>query len=128
MTGIGNFVWRGQARFTIATYIVALFLACCAPAYAAKWTPLTNLSPSGSGTMLLLTDGSVMVQGIPFDTWVRLTPSAKGSYADGTWSPLASMSTQRLYFASHVLPNGKVWILGGEYSGPFLAAKRDEYR
>jgi hypothetical protein len=27
------------------------------------------------------------------------------------------MTTQRLYFASHVLPSGKVWVLGGEYSG-----------
>lgn len=30
------------------------------------------------------------------------------------------MKKQRLYFASHVLPNGTVWVLGGEYSGPAL--------
>nr|WP_276598271.1 kelch repeat-containing protein [Roseateles koreensis] len=27
------------------------------------------------------------------------------------------MSTPRLYFASHVLRDGRVWVLGGEYSG-----------
>jgi hypothetical protein len=72
--------------------------------------------------MLLLTDGTVMVQGSPFDHWMRLTPDASGGYINGTWSNLASMSTQRLYFASHVLPNGNVWVLGGEYAGTPLAA------
>lgn len=117
MNRVTNFVSPRQASFAIATYAVALLLGWSTPSHAAKWTPLSNLSPSSSGTMMLLTDGTVMVQGNPFNTWVRLTPSTKGSYADGTWSPLASMSIQRLYFASHILPNGKVWVLGGEYSG-----------
>src|SRR5258705_6211136 len=106
-----------HAGFKIASCAVALLFGWSAPSYAAKWTPLTNPSPTPGGTMMLLTDGTVMVQGYPFNTWMRLTPSAKGSYADGSWSPLASMSIQRLYFASHVLPNGNVWVLGGEYSG-----------
>lgn len=89
---------------------------------AATWTKLTNPAPSSVGTMMLLTDGTVMVQGNPLDQWLRLTPSATGSYVNGTWSPLAPMSKQRLYFASHVLPNGKVWVLGGEYSGTPLSS------
>lgn len=89
---------------------------------SATWTKLTNLAPSSVGTMMLLTDGTVMVQGDPLNTWLRLTPSSTGSYVDGTWSALAPMSRERLYFASHVLPNGKVWILGGEYSGTPLTA------
>src|SRR6185437_7856652 len=36
--------------------------------------------------------------------------------ARGTWSPLASMNLQRLYFASDVLPDGRVFVEGGEYS------------
>lgn len=85
---------------------------------AANWTPLTNVAPDNAGTMLLLTDGTVMVQGYsPGNNWMRLTPDDMGSYVNGTWSPLASMSIPRLYYASHVLPSGKVWILGGEYSG-----------
>ncbi|MGF6920143.1 hypothetical protein [Paraburkholderia sp. 40] len=85
--------------------------------HAATWTKLTNAAPSGVGTMVLLTDGTVMVQGNPYDTWLRLSPSATGSYVDGTWSALAPMSKARLYFALNVLPSGKVWVLGGEYSG-----------
>jgi Kelch motif len=84
----------------------------------ATWTPLTNLAPGATGTMLLLTDGTVMVQGVnPGNNWMQLVPDANGSYINGTWSDLASMSIPRLYYASHVLPNGQVWLLGGEYSG-----------
>ena len=68
--------------------------------------------------MLLLTDGTVMVQGYdPGNNWMRLTPDATGGYVNGTWSNLAPMSIPRLYFASHVLQNGNVWVLGGEYTG-----------
>lgn len=106
-----------SVRRTFSACAVALLIGPWGLAYAAKWTPVANLPASPTGTMLLLTDGTVMVQGNPYDTWMRLTPSATGSYSAGTWSSLASMHTQRLYFASHVLPNGKVWVLGGEYSG-----------
>jgi len=68
--------------------------------------------------MILLTDGSVMVQGFnPGNNWMRLRPDSTGSYINGTWSNLASMSTPRLYYGSNVLTSGKVWLLGGEYSG-----------
>jgi hypothetical protein len=93
----------------------------------ATWTPLGNQfpDPGGTGTMMLLTDGTVMVQDNGLDStkynqWFRLTPDANGNYANGTWSQLASMSTQRLYFASNVLPSGKVFVLGGEFSDPNL--------
>jgi hypothetical protein len=83
------------------------------------WTPLVNQAPDYAGTMMLLTDGRVMVQGYdPGDNWMTLTPDASGSYINGTWSSIASMSTTRLYFASNVLPTGKVFVLGGEYSDP----------
>jgi hypothetical protein len=94
---------------------------------SATWTPLTNQfpDPGGTGTMMLLSNGTVMVQDNGFNAaqynqWFALTPDASGNYANGTWSQLASMSTQRLYFASNVLPSGKVFVLGGEYSGPNL--------
>ena len=82
------------------------------------WTPLTNLAPSTTGTMLLLSDGTVMVQGGGVtNTWYRLAPDAAGRYSDGTWSQRAAMNLQRQYFASNVLPDGRVLVLGGEYSG-----------
>jgi len=103
--------------------VAGILFASSLSSQAATWTPLTNLAPTSGGTMLLLTDGTVMMQGAnPYSTWVRLTPSSTGSFADGAWSTLARMSTQRLYFASHVLPSGKVWVLGGEYSGTVLTA------
>src|SRR5262249_1751870 len=95
---------------------------------SATWTPLTNQfpDPGGTGTMILLSNGTVMVQdngakAAQYNQWFQLTPDASGNYANGTWSQLASMSTQRLYFASNVLPSGKVFVLGGEFSGRKLA-------
>jgi hypothetical protein len=72
--------------------------------------------------MMLLSDGTVMAQGGGSTTaskiWYQLTPDASGSYQNGTWSQLASMSLERLYYASNVLPDGRVFVEGGEYSGP----------
>jgi hypothetical protein len=30
------------------------------------------------------------------------------------------MSFPRLYFTTNVLQDGRVWLLGGEYTGPYL--------
>ncbi len=92
--------------------------------HAASWTRITNSAPSNVGTMLLLTDGTVVTHSSDSggNGWQRLTPSASGSYVDGTWSRTAPMGKGRLYFASHVLPNGNLWVLGGEYSDPNLTA------
>jgi hypothetical protein len=85
---------------------------------------LANLAPDGVGTMMLLSDGTVMaVDGnlsapASRNRWFKLTPGASGSYANGTWSSLPSMGLQRLYFGSNVLPDGRVFVQGGEYSGP----------
>ena len=88
---------------------------------AANWTPLVNQPAVGSiQIMILMTDGSIMVH--TFDdiqTWVKLTPDAKGSYVNGTWTTLGKMITPRLYFTSNVLQNGNLWVMGGEYTGPF---------
>jgi hypothetical protein len=84
---------------------------------AGQWAQLANDAPDGIGTMLLLADGSVMAQG-PNRTnnWYKLTPGADESYVNGTWSSLADMSVPRLFFASNVLHDGRVFVLGGEYS------------
>ena len=97
--------------------LAILLLACHMDSRAASWTQLTNTAPSGAGTMMLLTDGTVLVEESDAIHWMRLTPDAQGSYINGSWTPTAPMSTPRLYFASQVLPSGKVWVLGGEYTG-----------
>jgi hypothetical protein len=86
------------------------------------WTKLTNPFPNGDGaeTMLLLSDGTVMANGgqaFASKNWYRLTPDSMGSYVNGTWSPLADSGLERLYYASDVLTDGRVFVAGGEYTG-----------
>lgn len=70
--------------------------------------------------MLLMPDGSVMaLSANDNQTWVKLTPDIHGSYVNGTWSTVGKMNIPRLYFASQVLPDGRVWVTGGEYTGPY---------
>jgi hypothetical protein len=98
---------------------------------AHRWTSLTNLPALQSGSvafipdvMLLLTDGSVLVHQRMNEhltpptgmEWFRLTPDASGNYAAGTWSGPFSMSAAREYFSSGVLRDGRVFVMGGEYS------------
>src|SRR5262249_397678 len=89
-----------------------------------SWAPVANLAPDAIGTMMLLTDGTVLAQDSSFSSaaarnrWFKLTPNASGSYANGTWSELAPMGLQRLYYGSNVLGDGSVFVIGGEYSGP----------
>jgi hypothetical protein len=95
-------------------------------AAAGRWTKLTNQPTFLCDTALLLTDGRVLVHqygdpnhnGLGMNNWWALTPDANGSYLNGTWSQLASMSSSYgpLYFASAVLPDGRVIVEGGEYN------------
>jgi autotransporter-associated beta strand protein len=79
--------------------------------------------PSGAGgaqEMMLLSDGTVLILGgsdSESANWYKLTPNSTGSYINGTIAQVASMSVSRLFFTSDVLPSGKVFVLGGEYSG-----------
>ena len=83
------------------------------------WSALNQGAPASIGTMELLSDGTVMAQGDGVsNAWYKLTPDSTGSYVNGTWSTLASMNLQRLYTATNVLTDGRVFELGGEYSGP----------
>lgn len=88
-----------------------------------EWQPLTNQAPSGpNGVQLMIqgTDGSILVQAYDGQSWMKLTPDDKGSYINGTWTTLATEPVARLYFASQVMPDGKIFVAGGEYSGPAL--------
>ena len=100
-------------------------LACPAQA-TGSWTPLSAQAPDAIGTTMLLTDGTVMAQGTTGAAgangsgssahWYKLTPDAHGSYANGTWTKLADMHHERLYYASAVLRDGRVFVAGGEYT------------
>lgn len=104
--------------------LAALLFSLIPSAQAAgSWTPLARQAPDYISTTLLLTDGTIMAQGVSGATdsgaskhWYRLTPDAHGSYANGAWTQLADMHHERLYYASTVLRNGKVFVAGGEYT------------
>jgi hypothetical protein len=94
----------------------------------ATWTKAKNAPPVSVGTMLLLTDGRVLVHSEPncqgcignYNNWYTLTPDIKGSYINGTWKKVASLPSnyEPLFFGSAVLADGKVVIQGGEYNCP----------
>ncbi|HLY02228.1 MAG TPA: kelch repeat-containing protein [Candidatus Cybelea sp.] len=111
-----------------------------APDGAAQGTPaapnqqwLSFNAPPGcnADTMILLTDGTVLVhdavQGEDdhqkitngAKNWWRLTPNAAGSYNNGQWSGPFPMLNARQYFASGVMKDGRVFVVGGEYSDAY---------
>ncbi len=116
--------WQHSARFQVEELEARTLLQ------GGTWTTLTNLipDPEGGQHMILLSNGTIMVQGgdnltneTTANRWYALTPTATGSYVNGTWSTLASMSIQRAAFGSAVLPDGRLLIVGGEDSGNPIA-------
>ena len=75
---------------------------------AGSWTTLTNAPPAAVATLLLLTDGTVLAQGVSTNRWYRLTPDANGDYRAGTWQRVADSVNAPLYYASGVLRDGRV--------------------
>jgi hypothetical protein len=90
------------------------------PVFAHSWSTVaaTGAAPSNVGVMLLLPDGTVLAQENDdqhnSSAWYLLTPDSSGHYVDGTWTALSSMHDSRLFFSSQVLPNGTVFVAGGE--------------
>lgn len=80
--------------------------------------PLANQPPNGTLLPFLLTDGSVVAQDFSVSGWWKLTPDNFGSYHNGTWSQLADLPSgyAPLSFASAVLADGRVLLVGGEYN------------
>jgi hypothetical protein len=113
----------------VVSYGPAPPAASAGPLAAGPWQLTTNAFPGAPGTPgnpLLMTDGTVIVQqqalpvkGIPATPlWWKLMPDNTGSYVNGTWSKLGSMQSTYapLFFASEVLPDGRVVVNGGEFN------------
>ncbi len=89
-------------------------------ALSGTWQTVAAAPPFGvvgAGTALLMTDGTVMVHNN--DTrWYRLSPDKTGSYVNGTWSSggVLPAGYGPRYFASAVLPDGRLVMSGGEYN------------
>lgn len=89
-------------------------------AQTGAWSAVTATAPhTNAGVMILMTDGTVLCKnssgGGQGTGWDKLTPDATGSYKNGTWTSIASMARDRLYFSSQVLPDGRLYVCGGEY-------------
>ncbi len=84
--------------------------------------PNTSTGTFYADIMILLTDGSVLVHngytvtgGLGLaNQWLRLTPDQAGKYETGTWSSELNMKFARQWFASGVLADGRVFVIGGE--------------
>jgi hypothetical protein len=85
-----------------------------------SWAPVNAFinGPTNGLAMMLLSDGTAAVQGgsgSPTTTWYRLSPNASGDYANGSWSALGSMNEARRFFTTAMLPDGRIFAVGGEY-------------
>jgi hypothetical protein len=119
---------RLQAQPELLKQLLAPPVPSAEPAYLPRgpspWSPLANQPPCNPGAMLLLTDGTLMVQDLGTcncggGNWWRFTPDIIGSYLNGTWSQLSSLPAgyAPLYFASALLADGRIIIEGGEDNG-----------
>jgi hypothetical protein len=105
-----------------AVFLTTSSLDCVARAQS--WAALDHQPCSAGqpcflpGTALLLTDGTVLAQNNGGSDWFRLSPDNTGSYVNGTWTQVASLPSgyAPLYFASAVLPDGRLLVEGGEYN------------
>lgn len=98
--------------------LTVLLLAFATFSQAQTLRNLVHQPSDGAFLSFLLTDGTVMCQGNASSDWWKLTPDINGSYLNGTWSQLASLPSGYSPddFASSVLADGRVVIVGGEYN------------
>ena len=116
-----------SALITILETVIGLLLPFLS--VAADWTRITH-PPAAPQNMVLLTNGDVMAltsdrgpnSTMPdrSQVWMRLSPDATGDYSNGSWRFTAPMSIPRLFFASNILRDTRLLVLGGEYSGTGL--------
>jgi hypothetical protein len=99
---------------------------CLAWFWIAKWVCIAwqwvfHIFCSGDGgAPFLLTDGSVLLNetnsGVGTRRWWKLAPDSMGNYAAGIWTRMADSLQARKYVASAVLADGRLLVIGGEYT------------
>ena len=82
------------------------------------WQRIASLPSFFPGVPLLLTDGSLLFHTADDESWWRFVPDTTGSYVNGTWSEVSPLPPgyAPTFFASAVLPDGRVVAIGGEYN------------
>jgi hypothetical protein len=115
-----------------AGWVVSLLIACVLmrPGLlmaAGTWTPVASPAPDKIGLMLLLSDGTIMCKGSS-NAWCRLNPGGTGGYTNGYWTTdIPMMSHARDLFASDVVPDGRVFVAGGEHPNDTNTANAEIY-
>src|SRR5579863_4389822 len=90
-----------RVRFA-ATIGVAVILSGCsgigslpyggsANTSATRLTHASRRPPASAALEFLLTDGRILVQSTNLSNWFTYSPDAKGDYANGTWTQVASL-------------------------------------
>lgn len=113
---------------SVATLIVSTFAPCATADTTGTWQSLSYSFPDSYGVtsgMNLLADGSILVQStdtnLPVGSypnkWWRLRPNTVGSYVSGNWGQPTWMISDRWFFSSQVLSDGRLYVAGGEYGG-----------
>src|SRR6266436_3379771 len=134
LVNLGTHMQKHSLKNMLSFGVALIVLVGWSSIASAQWTPLANAFPSGfAEACLLLTDGTVMCHEYNTNRWHRLKPDINGNYQSGSWDvpgftisdmPNANDPTigcvncpyQPLYFASAVLPDGRVVVIGGEYN------------
>jgi hypothetical protein len=122
-----NISFVSDKKLAIGRLIGFALLVCVSIAHAQLWQPAPTFPGQGAGTAILRTDGIVMVQeltepasqgGQATGNWYELIPDSYGSYGSGSWDQILTLPSGYgpLYFASAVLPDGRVIVEGGEYN------------
>jgi hypothetical protein len=113
-----RFPGSSSRRSVLGSAVLLLASAAASPARAAgTWTAAPS-SPTNGGPafgLWLLTDGTVLSHGNALNHWVKLTPDKTGSYANGTWTTVASSAYARGGAQEHVLKDGRFFEAGGEF-------------
>jgi hypothetical protein len=99
---------------------IALSLAFSSPVLAQTLRPLSVQPPVSVQFAFLETDGSVLAQSADTVSWFRYAPDINGNYANGSWTQVASLQSGYgpTYYASAMLADGRLAMIGGEYNNP----------
>ncbi len=116
----GSCRWSTALRSGTFAFTALLGLVFSQLANAQSWVTMAEgKAPAFNlGIALQLTDGRILLQENGTSNWYTLTPDKFGSYHEGTFKKVGSfpkdMHYVPLYFASAVLPDGRVIVEGGE--------------
>lgn len=122
----GGWSATARAQWTALTHVPV----AASPAVSGGLGTTTPGGPAYLDTCELLTDATVMCHEYATNHWHRLNPDINGSFQNGTWdTPLGIADMPNgsdpnfgcnnciyapLFFASAVLPDGRVIVIGGE--------------